>query len=95
MKNNSQNPLTVLQGNTRQKMQLTSAYLQMRAQREGVDWNLTNDYLSNQFDSGVRNFFGLQLNELCFPLYDHQEFERGDLNQFICWYLNAGYSIKN
>ncbi len=76
-------------------IQLVTAYLKTRAKKEEMVWELENQFIIDQFNSGVRNIFGIELNNLGFPLYDNQEFEKGGLNQFICWYLNAGYSIKN
>lgn len=67
--------------------------MKVRAKKEKVVWELENQFILDQFNSGIRNIFGIELNNLGFPLYDNQEFEKGDLNQFICWYLQVGAEV--
>ena len=62
-------------------------YLALRAQEEGVEFRLTEMYLAELFVKGTRNFFGIEVNNLGFPLWDDQERSKGALNNFICWFL--------
>lgn len=74
-------------------IKLLHAYLKNRAKNEKVVWELTPDLLAEIFYNGGRNFFGVELNNLGFPIYDDQEFKKGDLNMFICWYLQVGSEV--
>lgn len=60
-------------------------YLMMRANYEGVDFKLDIDFFESAFNSGIRNFFGVQVNNIGFPIWDDQEPEKGFLNNFISW----------
>lgn len=68
-------------------VELLIGYLMIRAKRENVEFNLTEDFFIDTFEKGCRCFFGVNVNELCFPLYDEQEPEPGFLNNFICYYF--------
>jgi hypothetical protein len=72
---------------------LVNAYLKNRAKNEKVVWELTPEYLAEAFYNGGRNLFGVELNNLCFPIFDDQEFQKGELNMFICWYLQVGPEV--
>ncbi len=48
-------------------------YLQLRAKIEGVEFGLNQKFFEDCFNKGVRKFFGVRVDELCFPLYDEQE----------------------
>lgn len=78
-------------------MDLPFEYLKARAQEEKVKWDLELSFFVNGFEKGCREFFGLNLNDLCFPIYDLQEPYQGFLNNFISWYLltNDNKSINN
>ncbi len=41
------------------------AYLRYRAEQEGVGYDLTPELLQQQYDSGVRSFFGVQVEYKC------------------------------
>lgn len=60
-------------------------YLMMRADYEDVDFKLDIDFFGSGFNSGIRNFFGVQVNNIGFPIWDDQEPELGFLNNFISW----------
>ena len=60
-------------------------YLMMRSDYEGVDFKLDIDFFESSFNSGIRNFFGVQVNNIGFPIWDDQEPEKGFLNNFISW----------
>ena len=60
-------------------------YLMMRSDYEGVDFKLDIDFFESGFNSGIRNFFGVQVNNIGFPIWDEQEPEMGFLNNFISW----------
>ena len=62
-------------------------YLAVRAQEEGVEFTLTEMCLAAMFAKGTRNFFGIEVNNIGFPLWDDQERSRGSLNNFICWFF--------
>ena len=64
-------------------------YLMMRAAYEGVDFKLDIDFFESGFNSGIRNFFGVQVNNIGFPIWDDQESEKGFLNNFISWIFIA------
>ena len=53
--------------------------------------------LENLFSIGFRNFSGVQVNELCFPMWDEKELisHKGLLNGFICYYIMKNYVHKN
>jgi hypothetical protein len=60
-------------------------YLMMRADYEDLDFKLDIDFFESGFNSGIRNFFGIQVNNIGFPIWDDQEPEKGFLNNFISW----------
>jgi hypothetical protein len=60
-------------------------YLMKRADYEGVDFKLDINFFESGFNSGIRNFFGVQVNNIGFPIWDDQEPEKGFLNNFISW----------
>lgn len=64
-------------------------YLTARAEVTGTDLNLSISEIENLFESGFRNFSGVEVNEFCFPCWDDDEplTHRGLLNSFICFYL--------
>lgn len=68
-------------------MDLPFEYLKARAHEEKVKWDLELSFFVNGFEEGCREFFGLNLNDRCFPIYDLQEPYQGFLNNFISWYL--------
>ena len=74
-------------------MRLVNAYLRNRARNEQQVWEFTPEFLAEAFYKGGRNLFGVELNNLGFPIYDDQEFQKGDLNMFICWYLQVGSDV--
>lgn len=82
-----QNKMILLPGEINQKMHLPFAYLQARASQEKVGWGFEIEFFVESFQKGCRDFFGVKLNEMCFPIYDMQEPEKGYLNNFINWYL--------
>lgn len=45
------------------KMKKLSRYMKSRAAFEGAEWALTDAYLQRHFDHGVRNFFGVTVDE--------------------------------
>jgi hypothetical protein len=87
MKNKKNKLLMLLEGSINQKMQLVEQYLEARANQENVKWELSNQYLVDHFEMGCRDFFGVKLNEMCFPIYDVNEPSPGFLNNFIYWFL--------
>jgi len=87
MENLKKNLLLVLRGNINQRMQLLENYLEARAFHENVEWELNNQYLVDHFELGFRDFFGVRLNEMCFPILDTNEPDPGFLNNFINWFL--------
>ena len=60
-------------------------YLTIRADYEDVDFNLDIEFFESGFNSSIRNFFGVQVNNVGFPIWDDQEPEKGFLNNFISW----------
>ena len=60
-------------------------YMIFRADYEGVEFNLDIDFFKSSFNSGIRNFFGVQVNNISFPIWDDQEPHKGFLNNFISW----------
>ena len=76
-------------------MDLPFEYLKARAQEEKVKWDLELSFFVNGFEKGCRDFFGLNLNDLCFPSYDLQEPYQGFLNNFISWYLLTNDNKSN
>lgn len=67
-------------------MKLPFEYLKSRAREEKIAWELNIDYLVDNFQQGCRDFFGLNLNEYCFPIFDLEEPTPGFLNNFIYWF---------
>ncbi len=74
-------------------IKLVNAYLKNRAKNEKMVWDLTPEYLAEAFYNGGRNLFGVELNNLGFPIFDDQEFQKGELNMSICWYLQVGPEV--
>lgn len=68
---------------------ILTEYLAIRAKEEGVEFDLTQSYLDKVFIEGARNIFGVELNNIGFPLWDNQERSKGALNNFICWFFMA------
>ena len=68
---------------------ILTEYLAIRAEEEGVEFGLTQSYLDEVFIAGARNIFGVELNNIGFPLWDNQERSKGALNNFICWFFLA------
>ena len=64
-------------------------YLMIRADNEGVDFGLDIEFFESGFNSGIRNFFAVQVNNIGFPIWDDQESEKGFLNNFISWIFIA------
>lgn len=74
------------------KTDLLVEYLKKRAQIEGVCFELSQeDFLEPLFNEGIRNFFGVIVDNDCFPLYDEQEPEDhpGLLENFL---IDKNYS---
>lgn len=68
-------------------MELPFEYLRVRAQHENLKWEFEIEFFVDSFQNGTRDFFGLNLNDVCFPIFDLQEPYQGFLNNFISWYL--------
>lgn len=60
-------------------------YMMLRADQEGVEFGLDIEFFESGFNSGIRNFFGVEVNNIGFPIWDDQEPEKGFLNNFISW----------
>jgi hypothetical protein len=54
-------------------MKKLARYMKERAAHEGVEWQLTEDYLQAYFDRGVRTFFGVQVDGKGVLLADDQQ----------------------
>jgi hypothetical protein len=48
-------------------------YMKARAKFENVEWLLTEDNLSPYYDKGVRNFFGVEIDDEGNLLEDQQQ----------------------
>ena len=48
-------------------------YMKARAKFENVEWLLTEDNLSPYYDKGVRNFFGVEIDDEGTLLEDQQQ----------------------
>ena len=68
-------------------MELPFEYLKIRAIEEDLPWELEIEFFVTAFKGGIREFFGLQLDDMCFPLYDLNEPKRGFLNTYISCFL--------
>ena len=71
-------------------------YLTSRAEVTGADFNLSISEIENLFESGFRNFSGVEVNEFYFPCWDYDEprTHKGFLNAFICYFISKNYSPK-
>ena len=73
-------------------------YLKARCDilNEDFDIDQIND-LEEPFDDGSRLFYGITVNEKCFPLWDDmlQNEYRGVLNAFINYYITKHYTLIN
>lgn len=69
------------------QMELPFAYLKVRAEYENVGFDLKLEYFIQNFEKGVREFNGVNLNSVGFPIFDLQEPKKGFLNSFICWHF--------
>lgn len=56
-------------------------YMKTRSEFEDVNFDLTFDWFSHQFDKGVRNFFGVEIDDHGNLLNDDQEPEKGFLKK--------------
>lgn len=56
------------------KTDLLFQYLKCRAQIEGVEFKLDQtNFFEPNFYKGIRNFFGVLVDDDCFPFFDEQE----------------------
>jgi hypothetical protein len=53
------------------------AYMKKRATIEGVIFELDLDYFQGVFDFGVREFFGIKLDDQAQMIFDEQEPQEG------------------
>ena len=53
-------------------IRLVNAYLRNRARNEQQVWEFTPEFLAEAFYNGGRNLFGVELNNLGFPIFDDQ-----------------------
>jgi len=53
------------------------AYMKKRATMEGVIFELDLDYFQGVFDFGVREFFGIKLDDQAQMIFDEQEPQEG------------------
>ncbi len=63
-----------------------SSYMKVRVILERTKWEISEDYLDKLFDSGIRFFFGVVLDDEGNLLYDLQEPYKGffnDINNII------------
>jgi len=58
-------------------------YMKVRASVENQKWGLGSDYLEPMFINGIRNFFGVQLDDFGNLQYDEQEPKKGFLNDYL------------
>jgi hypothetical protein len=76
-------------------MDLPFEYFKARAHEEKVKWDLELSFIVDGYEKGGRKIFGLNLNDLCFPIYDLQEPKHGFLNNFISWYMLTNDNKSN
>lgn len=71
-------------------------YLKARAEITGAYFILSLSEIVNLFESGFRNFSGVEVNEFFFPCWDDDEprAHKGFLNSFICYFISENYSPK-
>ncbi|MFC2107818.1 hypothetical protein ACFLRY_05745 [Bacteroidota bacterium] len=56
------------------KTDLLFDYIKLRAQIEGVEFDLPQrEFFEHNFDIGIRHFFGVLVDENCYPIKDEQE----------------------
>jgi hypothetical protein len=53
------------------------AYMKKRANMEGVIFELDLDYFQGVFDFGIREFFGIKLDDQAQMIFDEQEPQEG------------------
>lgn len=68
-------------------LEILFEYLKNRASNEKIEWGLDIDFFNQNFLNGCRGFFGVEVNNIGFPLWDNQEPSKGYLNNFLCWYF--------
>jgi hypothetical protein len=63
-------------------------YFTARSQflRDELFLDQTKD-LENPFKNGIDTFYGVKVNQYCFPLYDDNEPSKGFLNAFIHYFI--------
>lgn len=75
---------------------LVFEYLKARSEflNEEFDIDQIND-LEVPFVAGFRSLHGVQVNEMCFPLWDDREpkANRGLLNAFINYFITKNYNL--
>jgi hypothetical protein len=69
-------------------IQLLFDYLQLTNRYKGGKKEF--ELLAKEFNLGVRNFLGVQVNENGFPLWDNQEPEKGYMNNYLSTNLKFG-----
>jgi len=68
------------------------AYLRLRATIEGVEYQLSPEFLGQLHLKGVRTFFGITVDEKGFPINDEQEPQPGFLEK---WQAGMGQAWLN
>jgi hypothetical protein len=57
-------------------------YMKNRSEMEGVEWGLQDETIEGLFNSGLRLFFGVELDNEGNLLKDSQEYHKGFFNWF-------------
>lgn len=89
MSKNKQNQTKLLREDILDLIELPFEYLQYRAKHENMPWEMPIDFFVKNFQKGCRSFYGVNLNEMCFPVFDLQEPSKGFMNNFICWHIST------
>jgi|ETNmetMinimDraft_23_1059889.scaffolds.fasta_scaffold486274_1 hypothetical protein len=55
------------------KTDILFGYIKLRAKKEGVEFQLTEEFFEHNFENGIRNFFGINVDDDGIPFHDEQE----------------------
>jgi hypothetical protein len=66
-------------------------YMKNRSEMEKVEWGLEDSMIEEMFNSGLRLFFGVELDEEGNLLKDNQEYHKG----FLDWFNKKYKEVNN
>jgi hypothetical protein len=70
------------------------SYLKLRSKVEGVGFKLNDKFFIDNFNYGLRIFFGVTVDENGFPLFDEQQPSDSFYEDFLFDYYSTIFGLK-